>query len=74
MAAFGFRINEHGGKYELRLGYYSNPKAAEDYDVETASVQKALADLKRSYTLKLFARGEEAQELFASLARELAAM
>jgi hypothetical protein len=35
-------------------------------------VEKSLADQKRTYTLKLFAGGEKAKELFASLAKELA--
>jgi adenylate cyclase len=42
------------------------------YDAETARVEKSLAELKRIYTLKLFAGGEEAKELSASLAKELA--
>jgi hypothetical protein len=43
-----------------------------DFNDETAKTKSALEALKRTYTLKLFAGGEEAKELFASLTRELA--
>jgi hypothetical protein len=44
------------------------------FDSQTARTERCLEDLKRTYTLKLFAGGEEAKELFASLAKELAAI
>jgi len=70
----GFRtVSEYGTKnFHLALSYSNKPTLLKDYDAETARVEKSLAGLKRSYTLKLFAGGEEAKELFASLARELA--
>jgi hypothetical protein len=40
----------------------------------TATAIALLSELKRSYTLKLFAGGAEAKELFAMLAKELAAI
>jgi hypothetical protein len=71
--ALGYAISSYDGKYSLRLAPYGEkPKLVRDYDAETARVEKTLADLKRSYTLKLFAGGEEAKELFASLSSELA--
>jgi hypothetical protein len=45
-----------------------------DFNAQTARTEKALAQLKRTYTLKLFAGGEGAKELFASLAKELVAI
>lgn len=44
------------------------------FDFETNARTHKLAEMKRTYTLKLFAGGEEAKELFASLAKELAAI
>jgi hypothetical protein len=64
----GFLVGSCGAEINrLTVGYSPRPKALTDFDAETARVEKALADIKRSYTLKLFARGEEAKELFASL-------
>jgi len=45
--------------YDLEIDYSTKPQAIRDYDAETARVEKSLAELKRSYTLKLFAGGEE---------------
>jgi hypothetical protein len=45
-----------------------------DYDAETERVEKSLAGVQRSYTLKLFAGDGEAKELFSSLAGEFAAI
>lgn len=77
LRALGYDIkNEWQNQYrdELVLCYAMPPKALREFDTETERVKAILADLKRSYTLKLFAGGEEAKELFASLARELAAI
>jgi uncharacterized protein (UPF0128 family) len=69
----GYSVPTYGDNEDkLDLHYNTKPKPVRDFDAETARVEKSLADLKRSYTLKLFAGGEEAKELFASLARELA--
>lgn len=67
----GYSCSGHGG---LSVGYGATPEPLRPFDAETAKVGKAFAALKRTYTLKLFAGGEEAQELFASLGRELAAI
>lgn len=77
MQKLGFAIrndwrNNYG--YDLELSHSTNPKPLRDFDAETAKVEKSLADLKRTYTLKLFTGGEEAKELFAALAKELAAI
>jgi hypothetical protein len=53
-------------------GAAHSTKSLREFDAQSKEVRAGLADLKRNYTLKLFAGGEEAQELFASLARELA--
>lgn len=44
------------------------------FDTETSKAKGALTEMKRTYTLKLFAGGEETQTLFASLADELASI
>ena len=45
------------------------PKPLQAFDDETDKTKGALTELSRTYTLKLLAGGEEAQELFASLAK-----
>jgi hypothetical protein len=50
------------------------PKELLEFDDQTQERISALTRIKRTYTLKLFAGGEEAKELFASLAKELAAI
>ena len=62
----GFRATKDysTGGYSLALHYSTNPKPLSDYDAETERVEKSLAGLKRSYTLKLFAGDGEAKELF----------
>ena len=77
LAKLGYSVksdwsNQYG--HDLEIAYAKPPKALLDFDAETARVEKSLADLKRDYTLKLFAGGEQAQQLFASLTRELAAI
>jgi hypothetical protein len=72
----GYDVGTDYPRYEptLKLNYSRPPEAISQYDDETARVEKALAAMKRTYTLKLFAGGEEAQELFASLSRDLEAI
>jgi hypothetical protein len=55
----------------LHIAYGKPPQAILEFDAETRRRDKSMSDLKRDYTLRLFAGGEEAQELFATLAREL---
>src|SRR5262249_35419683 len=42
------------------------------FDEETARIEKKILDLKRDFTLRLFAGGEEARGLFHALTKELA--
>jgi hypothetical protein len=58
----------------LRVEEPSKIPGMESYDAETRKTESALTEMKRAYTLKLFAGGEEAQSLFASLADELKAI
>jgi hypothetical protein len=64
--------NHYGHDLEILHGQV--PRPLREFDAETARVNKAVADLKRTYKLKLFAGGEEAKEFFGSLAGELAAI
>jgi len=78
MKPHGYRMDDvyRDGNYvyELRLDRTIEPKALRDYDEKTNMAKGALTNLKRTYTLKLFAGGEEAKELFSALARELASI
>ncbi len=72
LTALGFRIEGYGSGRHLGVGYGSAiPKFLRSFDEETEKTKGALQGLKRTYTLKLFAGGEEAQGLFASLVKEL---
>ena len=66
-------------KYKLQVGsFYGSdiqkytPVELKTYDEKTQKVKDELAEMKRTYTLKLFASGEEATAVFAELAKELA--
>ncbi len=65
---------ENGYVYRLRLDHTIEPRALADFDEKTKKAKGALNELRRTYTLKLFAGAEEAKELFASLTKELAAI
>ena len=68
----GFDTSWDSGRKVLGIKRYGiRPEQMRDFDAETARVKKSLADAKRTYTMKLFAEGAEAQTLFASLAKEL---
>jgi hypothetical protein len=69
LVALGYDLDYQN---RLCISRQDRPKPLKDFDRDTAANQKRLADARRSYTMKLFAGGEEAQQLFASLARELA--
>lgn len=71
LAALGYCISGYHGDRQLGIGYGVLPKAIRAFDDETERTKSALQELKRTYTLKLFAGGEEAQGLFASLVKEL---
>ena len=49
-------------------------KPLQDFDDHTVKTRDALTRMKRTYTLKLFAGGAEAKELFTSLGKELSAL
>jgi hypothetical protein len=55
----------------LHIAYGKPPQAVLEFDAETRRRDQSMSDLKRDYTLRLFAGGEEAKELFETLAREL---
>jgi hypothetical protein len=62
------------GSYQDKLSigpYNKQPQELVEFDEETSRGDKSMSDLKRDYTLRLFAGGEEARELFATLASEL---
>jgi len=72
---FGIRCNYHkDNEPELRMGDSILPKSVRDFDEETRKRTSALTEMKRTYTLKLFAGGEEAQGLFEALGKELKAI
>jgi hypothetical protein len=70
---FGIDIDHYPTEH-LSLREPSKVPALEAHSEQTRKTRAALEDMKRGYTLKLFAGGEEAQELFASLSRELEAI
>lgn len=47
--------------------YGKQPQELAAYDAETKHIEKQMAELKREYTLRLFAGGEEAKALFSTL-------
>jgi hypothetical protein len=55
----------------LKLYYSKPPKALPAFDEETRRIEKKILDLKRDFTLRLFAGGEEARGLFSALSGEL---
>jgi hypothetical protein len=72
------RLNASGYAIEtyptlaLKIYYAKPPKALPAFDEETRRTEKKILDLKRDFTLRLFAGGEEARGLFAALSGELA--
>jgi hypothetical protein len=55
----------------LKIHYGKPPKALPAFDEETRRTEKKILDLKRDFTLRLFAGGEEARGLFSALTKEL---
>jgi hypothetical protein len=55
----------------LKIYYGKPPKPLLAFDEETRRTEKKILDLKRDFTLRLFAGGEEARGLFVSLSGEL---
>jgi hypothetical protein len=69
----GFGVNRYNDEKPYIREAFRIP-ALRDFDDTTTKVRETLSELKRTYTMKLFAGGEEAKDLFASLATELAAI
>jgi hypothetical protein len=57
---------------QLAIAYNKLPEELVAFDLETFRTDKSISDLKRDYTLRLFAGGEEAKQLFETLTNELA--
>lgn len=74
LSKLGYSLRGYDLERTLAIGYSIVPKPVQAFDDKTEKAKSALTTMKRTYTLKLFAGGEEAQELFASLAHELAAI
>ncbi len=71
LEALGYRFSGYGLERKLDIGYGIVPKDVLAFDDQTLEAKSALLDLKRTYTLKLFAGDAEAQELFSALSKEL---
>jgi hypothetical protein len=75
LSALGYRPRKYGSDApELIVGGGTTPKALADFDKATRDGRERLSELKRSYTLKLFAGGAEAQELFNALAADISSL
>lgn len=70
----GFTVNCYRSEHTLDVRSCNPPKDLLRFNEETATRQHALNELKRTYTIKLFAGGAEAQELFTTLATEIASI
>jgi hypothetical protein len=71
LSSLGYYVSDYH-ETKLRIGSNTPPKELVAFDAETSRIDKRISDLKRDYTLRLFAGGEEAKELFATLANEIA--
>lgn len=69
--------NDKGWTLQIK-NYYSygeekrTPTEIMTFNQKTSETKDRLEDMKRTYTLKLFASGMEAQEVFTELSKELA--
>jgi hypothetical protein len=77
LSRLGFEIcndyrTDHKDKLKIKNNNDNAPKALRDFDDVVRLRKEKLSALKRSYTIKLFGGGAQAQELFASLGGELA--
>jgi hypothetical protein len=72
--ALGFDIYGYSDKPYLTISSSNPPSAIAQFDEETRKAKSALTEMKRTYTLKLFAGDAQAQELFAALTKELKAI
>jgi hypothetical protein len=71
LSNLGYSVSGYHEK-QLGIAYNKLPEELAEFDAETSRTDKSISDLKRDYTLRLFAGGEEAKELFATLAIEIA--
>jgi hypothetical protein len=71
LSELGFRLDGYGTDRKLAIAYSNLPRELVAFDHETNQRQKKIAGLKRDYTLRLYAAGEEARDLFALLANEI---
>jgi hypothetical protein len=72
LSALGYSFVGYPEKKLSINAYNKQPREVVEFDKETSRRDKSMSDLKRDYTLRLFAGGEEARELFATLASEIA--
>jgi|SRR5580700_3238803 hypothetical protein len=71
LSNLGYSISSYP-ETRLAIAYKKLPEELVEFDAETSRTDKSISDLKRDFTLRLFAGGEEAKELFATLAKEIA--
>jgi hypothetical protein len=72
LTALGYSVYEYGDKPKLSINDYNKqPRELAAFDEDTKRTQKRMTDLKRDFTLRMFANGEEARALFAALSSEL---
>jgi len=71
--ALGYSINTYQSQPALSINAYGKlPKELNAFDEQTRRTEKKILELKRDFTLRLFAGGEEARGLFSALSGELA--
>ncbi len=68
----GYALSGYGDERSLGIGYNKHPQELVQFDIETTANEKNISDLKRDFTLRLFAGGEEAKELFRMLGNAIA--
>lgn len=72
LEALGFRVCSYRDGGSLAIDYSKRPKPLVEFDKATNDAIQKFTELNRSYTVKLFAGGIEAQELFKALGADLA--
>ena len=73
LTELGYSVSGYGTDRKLTISSYTTklPPELVEFDNATRERQKKIAGLKRDYTLRLYAAGEEARDLFALLANEI---
>jgi hypothetical protein len=72
LSDLGYSFSGYPEKKLCANSYGKKAQELVEFDNETSRRDKGMSDLKRDYTPRLFAGGEEARELFATLANEIA--